>query len=173
MTRVHARRRKTCARSTGFFATANSNSENDWEIGIALTSRQDCGSQILIFRFNLRLKKGLFKNSVFCRTFRNKQVGAPTVPPAVIKCQFRYWSFHVSLDFSDQLSVKSGQGLGQGQAQICLPRPSATALLSGRRQKQNSSVIYQRSIFLCKCVCACKNQVSRCIYLTLNSFFIY
>jgi hypothetical protein len=37
--------------------------------------------------------------------------------------------------FSYKLSIKSGQGEGQGQGQIRLPRPSATALLSGRRQK--------------------------------------
>jgi hypothetical protein len=46
-------------------------------------------------------------------------------------------SFQVSLDFSDQLLIKSG-GAGAGEGQICLPRPSATALLSGLRQKGNN-----------------------------------
>jgi hypothetical protein len=51
----------------------------------------------------------------------------------VISCHFM--SNHVSLDFSDHQLINSGQGLGQGQGQICFPKPSATALLSGRKQK--------------------------------------
>jgi hypothetical protein len=55
----------------------------------------------------------------------------------VISCHFR--SFHVSLDFSDQLSIKSGRGRGRGRAgsnlSSTLPRPLATASLTGRRQK--------------------------------------
>jgi hypothetical protein len=41
-------------------------------------------------------------------------------------------SYHVSLDFSEKLSFKSGgQGQGRGrEGQLCLPRPSATALFS-------------------------------------------
>jgi hypothetical protein len=41
----------------------------------------------------------------------------------------------LSLDFSDQLLIKSG-GEGQGrEGHICLLKPSATASLSGPRQK--------------------------------------
>jgi hypothetical protein len=41
-----------------------------------------------------------------------------------------------SMDFSDHLSIKSGEGGGEGWrgSQICLPKPSATASLPGRRQ---------------------------------------
>jgi hypothetical protein len=68
---------------------------------------------------------------------RRLQVEAPTVPSAVnsvqimplqlISCHFichHIMTYHVSLDFSNQLSVKSG---GTGRVdQICLPRPSLT-----------------------------------------------
>jgi hypothetical protein len=52
----------------------------------------------------------------------------------VISCHIM--TYHVSLDFSENLSIKSG-GSGEGGrvGQICLPRPLATASLSGRRQK--------------------------------------
>jgi hypothetical protein len=42
-------------------------------------------------------------------------------------------SSQVSLDFSDQLSIKSGGGV---MIQIRLPKHSAKASLSGRRQKE-------------------------------------
>jgi hypothetical protein len=50
----------------------------------------------------------------------------------VMSCHFM--SFHVSMEFSDQLSIKLAGVRGQG-GQICLPRPSATVSLSGQRQK--------------------------------------
>jgi hypothetical protein len=40
--------------------------------------------------------------------------------------------------FSYKLSIKLGRGIS-GEGQICLPRPSATASLSGRRQKVAAS----------------------------------
>jgi hypothetical protein len=59
----------------------------------------------------------------------------------VISCHFiscNFSSFQVSLDFSDQLSIKSGgEGAGGRVCQICkcLLKPSAITLLSGQRQK--------------------------------------
>jgi hypothetical protein len=54
------------------------------------------------------------------------------------------------LHFTDHHSIKSG-GAGQGQGHICLPRPSATASLSGRRQKL---VNYCQVSTIC-CLIAC------------------
>jgi hypothetical protein len=54
-------------------------------------------------------------------------------------------SCYVSLHFTDHHSIKS-EGAGQGQGQICLPRPSATASLSGRRQKYFGTCVNLYSI---------------------------
>jgi hypothetical protein len=40
-------------------------------------------------------KAGLIAGYDKTQTICSKQVGAPTVPSAVIKCQFYYWSYHV------------------------------------------------------------------------------
>jgi hypothetical protein len=50
--------------------------------------------------------------------------------------------------FSNKLSIKSsGRGRGRvRQGQICLPGPSATALLSGRRQQYNNNGVYYLSM---------------------------
>jgi hypothetical protein len=74
----------------------------------------------------------------------------------VIWCQFHYWSFHVischfmsfhviSCHWVSNHVISFGIGLfrpsfnkvgaGEGEGQICLPKPLATASLSGRRQK--------------------------------------
>jgi hypothetical protein len=71
----------------------------------------------------------------------------PLVPNHAKSCQFM--SNHVIhvkschscqimsfvIGFSENL-VKSGAGEGGREGQICLPKPSATASLSGRRQKK-------------------------------------
>jgi hypothetical protein len=53
----------------------------------------------------------------------------------------------LSSSFSDQLSMKLG---GEGQGQICLPRPSVTALMSVLRQQLDYLVDSERFLIASK-----------------------